>query len=894
MDEESFFKNLKWRSVGPLVQGGRITDIDVPPGNHFIIYVASASGGLWKTVNNGTTWKPIFDHESSITIGDIAIAYSNPDVIWVGTGENNSSRSSYAGTGVFKSTDGGKTWKNMGLTDSHHIGRIVIDPDNENVVYVASIGHLYTPGGDRGVYKTTNGGITWEKILTGDGENTGFIDLLMNPVDHKILYAAAWERSRKAWNFVESGEGSGIYKTTDGGITWKKLKNGLPSGKGVGRIGLSLCYSHPEIIYTIIDNQNHCPEKIEKEKIKSGIPIERLEKMTQEEFLKIDIKKIRLFLKENKVPKRYTAEEIIKRVEKGKITPKSIAENLRNANERLFRTNVIGAEVYRSDNGGKTWKKVNKKYIDNFYNTYGYYFGNIRVHPQNPDKIFILGVPILYSEDGGKTFKSISKRGVHADHHALWIDPRNPDRLIDGNDGGLNFSYDGGKTWQKINNIPLGQFYTISYDMEKPYNIYGGLQDNGVMYGPVTSSPGITKPWEMLIGGDGGFVQVDPVDTYIVYAESQFGFINRVNRKTKKVKSIRPESDFGEPALRFNWLTPFIISPHNRYILYLGAQKLFKSYNRGDTWYPISPDLTDNNPAKRGDVPYGTITAISESPLKPGLIYVGTDDGNVHVTMNGGAEWIKINKGLPKKWVTRIVASQFNEATVYVTLTGYRDDDFDKYIYISDDYGKNWKFIGDGLPHEPINVVREDPTNENILYAGTDLGVYCTLDKGKTWHSLNSNLPVNAMYDIKIHPRDGDIMVGTHGRSVFVMNLKWVRSLNDTILAKDAHLFKIKPVTLKKFYRRVFGEAEFVYFLKEKAFNKTDISIIDSNGNIIKTLKGGNDRGFNFVRWNLKIKENEKSIYIKPGNYTVKVKAGKIILEGILKVIYDKSMKNNG
>ncbi|MFQ6081856.1 MAG: WD40/YVTN/BNR-like repeat-containing protein [Candidatus Aminicenantia bacterium] len=889
LKNNSLFKNLKWRSVGPQVQGGRIVDLAIPKGNHFIIYAATASGGLWKTENNGTTWEPIFDNESSITIGDIAVADSDLNIIWVGTGENNSSRSSYSGTGVFKSTDGGKTWQNMGLTDTHHIGRIVIHPENPDIVYVAAIGHLYTDNEERGVFKTPDGGKNWEKILY-ISDKVGAIDLVMDPSDSNTLYAAAWERSRKAWNFVEGGEESRIYKTTDGGKTWKQLTNGLPAGENVGRIGLAIAPSNPNVIYALIDNQAKRPEEKpekKKEKETSGITLEQLEKMTSEEFLKLDPKRIQLFLKENNVPKEYSAEMIIDLVRKGQLDPPTIAQYLLDANRRLFETNIIGAEVYRSDDGGETWRKMNEKYIDNFCYTYGYYFGNIRVSPDNENQIYILGVPLLTSNDGGKTFQSIGGRGVHADHHALWIDPKNPDRLIDGNDGGLNFSYDRGKTWQKINNLPIGQFYTITVDMEKPYNIYGGLQDNGVMYGPSNSIPGVTDPWKTIYGGDGAYVQIDSTDSNIVYAESQFGNISRINKKDGTKKNIKPKAKIGETPLRYNWQTPFLISHHNPFILYYGANKLFKSLDRGDHWWPISDDLTTNL-QPQGDVPYSTITTISESPIRPGLLYAGTDDGNLWVTKNDGATWEKINQGLPKRWVSRVEASRFDEGTVYVSFTGYRNDDFEKYLFKSTDYGKTWVSVANNLPSEPINVIREDPKNKNILYVGTDLGVYITIDGGQTWHSLCNNLPTIAVHDLIVHPRDNDLVIGTHGRSVYVMNIENIQKFDEKIQAKDVYLFDIKPVKLRRYRYAPQPQAEIYYYLKES--QKIRISILDDSGKVIRRLEGTNDPGFNLAIWDLRVEDKgERKQYVKPGTYTVELAAEKIKIKKKIEVQLSKN-----
>ncbi|MGQ9619273.1 MAG: VPS10 domain-containing protein [Candidatus Aminicenantia bacterium] len=877
MRNTSIFRNLKWRCVGPEFMGGRITDIEIPQNKEFTIYIGVASGNVWKTENNCTTWTPIFDGESTFTIGDIAIAPSNPEIIWVGTGESNSSRSSYAGTGVFKSTDGGKTWKNMGLHDSHHIGRIIIHPENPNIVFVAVVGHLFTENEERGLFKTTDGGKTWKKVLYINSR-TGVSDVVFDPSDPNIIYAASWERIRRPWNFIGSGEGSGIWKSTDGGETWKRLTNGFPTGKNVGRIGIALSPSNPNVIYALLDNQ--AQRQVEKKE--GELEIENLKKMSKEEFIKLEPKKLERFLRKYNVPKEYRAEVVISMVKNGEITIQQLYNYLMDANRALFEANVVGAEVYRSDDKGETWKKANEKYIDNFYYSYGYYFGNIRVSPDDENQIYILGVSILKSDDGGKTFRRIDGRGVHADHHALWIDPKNPERLILGNDGGINISYDRGRTWQKINNLPIGQFYTVTVDMEKPYNIYGGLQDNGVLYGPSThvSEFGVPDPWKSLYGGDGAYVQVDPLDSNIVYVESQFGNIARINKKNGGRKNIKPIAKINEPPLRYNWQTPYLISPHNPFTIYYGANKVFKSLNRGDTWICISPDLT-TNPQPQGNVPYGTITTLSESPLKPGLIYAGTDDGNLWVTKNDGVTWEIISSNLPKKWVSRVVASKYEEGTVFVSLTGYRDDDFEKYLYISTDFGKTWKSISEGLPSESINVIREDPEVKDILYLGTDLGVYVSINRGKSWYSLCGNLPTTPVHDLIVHPRDTELVIGTHGRSVYVIKVDLIQKMiKDKIYEKEMHLFEIKPVdlTIARVIRQT--NAEIYIYLKKPLF--INVLISDKSGKVIRKIDIDGIEGINRVEWDLLSEKGER--ITEPGEYKVEVSAGESKLEGIIKL----------
>jgi photosystem II stability/assembly factor-like uncharacterized protein len=909
---ESVFKHLHWRCAGPEFQGGRISSIAVHPVNPYIIYVSAGSGNLWKTVNNGTTWEPIFDSQSTFAIGDIAVSPSNPDIIWVGTGEDLMARSSYAGTGVFKSTDAGKTWQNMGLHDSHHIGRIAVDPHNPDVVYVAAIGHQYTFNEQRGLFKTADGGKTWKKVLY-TGEKIGVVEVVLDPSDSTIVYAATWERDRKAWNIVKSGPGSGIYKSSDAGLTWKKLTPGFPDGKYVGRIGLAIAASNPNVIYALLDNQEPKPEPGKKEKsekkkkTRKGLTIIAVKKMSSEEFLAIAEKDLEDFLRDNRVPGRYTAKAIKKMVKTGELTPQKLAQYLLDAyaDRKLRRTDVKGGEVYRSDDKGETWQKTNQTYFDTFFRSYGYSFCDIRVSPDDENNIYILGIRMLASKDGGKTFWHIGgKKNVHVDHHALWIDPQNPDHIINGNDGGLNFSYDRGKTWEKIDNLPIAEFYAISVDMAVPYNIYGGTQDNGSLFGPSDHIPehGVPDPWKHLGGGDGFFVFVDPGDPNTVYFEYQFGILLRKDLASGAVKLIMPRTKIGEPALRFNFMTPFIISMHNRLTLYAGAQKLFKSLDRGDTWHCISPDLTTNpGPAKQGNVTYGTITTISQSPFQPGLLYVGTDDGNIHLSRNDGVQWEKLDEGLPERWVSRVLASRYDRALVYASFTGYRhrQDDFNCYLYKSTDYGKTWVSISANLPDESVNVVREDPKNENILYVGTDLGIYVSLDKGKTWNSLCNNLPTTPVHDLAVHPRDKELVIGTHGRGAFILDAAPIQTFEEKTRGKNAHLFAIRPTPLPA--ARKNGEwatekhrSAYIYYYLEKPRTPgaVKITVLDDKNKAIKTLRGTADKGINRAVWDLTFEGGtelgkgfaKSGRYVAPGTYTVRIEDGKISLTGKIQV----------
>ncbi len=716
LKEESPFRNLIWRSTGPEFCGGRIEAIACHPDEPYTFYVGAGSGNLWKTINNGTTWEPIFENESTFAIGCVTIAPSDPKILWIGTGEVLMARSSYAGTGVFKSTDAGKTWQNMGLHDSHHVSQIVIDPKNPDVVYAASLGRNYGPNQERGVFKTTDGGRNWEKVLY-ISEHVGIVELEMDPSDNKTMYAAAWERERKAWNNVAFGEGSGLYKTTDAGKTWKRLTKGLPAGEYTGRFGLAIAPSDPKIIYALLDNHEPPPAGTDRQGT---------------------------------------------------------------------------GEVYRSDDKGETWRKMHKDMVPT---TIGWDFCLLRVSPDNPDEIYILGGKLLHSTDAGKTYKETGEtivhllshdiRVMHLDMHEMWIDPKNPNRLLLGNDGGFYISHDRGNTWLHLNNFPIAEIYAVWVDMDKPYNIYAGTQDNAALYGPGNHNVkdrltryGVEDPWKDVYldqwgGGDSYFTYRDPLDHDIIFFEHQFGDLRRKNMKTGETTDIRPTAREGEPQLRYNWMTPYFISDYNKVTLYYAAHKVFKSTDRGDSWTCISPDLTTNpGPEKQGNVPYGTITMLSESQLKQGLIYAGTDDGNVQVTTDDGKNWKLVNEGLPPKWVSRVVASQHETGTVFVSLTGFREDDFNTYLFMSEDFGTTWISISGNLPSEGINVIREDPRNKNILYVGTDLGVYVTQDRGNTWHSLCNNLPTTPVHDMVIHPRDHELVIGTHGRSCFVLDVK--------------------------------------------------------------------------------------------------------------------------
>ncbi len=780
LEQKSLLKDVAFRNIGPSIMSGRVDDIEVNPADPTEFYVAYATGGLWHTTNNGQSFSSIFDSTDVIGIGDIAVNWASPRTIWVGTGEVNSSRSSYAGIGVYKSNDNGKTWEYLGLPESHHIGKIQLHPTDANTAWVGVLGHLYSPNKERGVFKTTDGGRTWRHTLAID-DNTGVVEMEINPSNPRELYAAAWYRTRRAWDFVEGGKTSGIYKSTDGGDTWQLLSKqgaGFPTGDGVGRIGLAVYPKDPKIVYAVVDNNFRRPDTAKKDT--GRYILTDFKDLTKEQFMNMDDRKIDSFFRSNQMNRRYSSAQVKEMVRTGKIKPTAVYEYLHDANTALFTTPIVGAEVYRSDDAGITWKKVNTKPIT-IYNTYGYYFGKIYVSPYNPEKVYILGFYAQISKDGGKTFTTIDKGNVHADHHALWINPNRDSHLINGNDGGVNITYDDGANWFKANAPSVGQFYAVTVDNARPYNVYGGLQDNGTWFGPSNHRENIgwidngQYAYRSIGGGDGMQVQVDTRDNVTVYAGFQFGFYTRQNLQRRDFKSVKPQHNLGEAPFRFNWQTPILLSSHNQDVFYYASNKFHRSLNKGDTMITMSSDLTSGG--KPGDVPYGTSTTITESPLRFGLLYVGTDDGFLHMTTDGGYSWKKISDKLPQHlWVSRVVASQYKESRVYATLNGYRWDNFLPYLYVSDDNGNTWTQLGKDLPNEPINVVREDPKNENILYVGTDGGLYVSYDRGNSFMMWNAGLPKSVpIHDIAIQSRDNEIVLGTHGRSLYVAKLDEVQ-----------------------------------------------------------------------------------------------------------------------
>jgi len=900
--QNSIVKNIPFENIGPKVMSGRIVALEVNPADPTEFYAAYASGGIWHTKDNGISFTSITDNAPTQNIGEIAMHWPSK-TLWVGTGENNASRSSYAGIGMLKTTDNGTSWEVKGLEDSHHIGKILINPNNPEEVVVGVTGHLYTPNAERGIYRSEDGGDSWEQVLFVN-ETSGIIDMSIVPNDFNIQYAAAWQKDRKAWNFSGNGSSSGIYKSTDAGKTWALIstdESSFPTGTGVGRIGLAVYDENT--VYAIHDSQFRRPDDAPKKA--NGLTKNDFKSMSKEAFLALQDKSLNAFLKENNFQEKYRAANLKNSVRNGLVMPKDLAIYLEDANALLFDTPVVGAEVFKSTDGGTTWTKTHTGYIDDLYYSYGYYFGHIHVAPKNGDKIYIYGVPLLKSDDGGASFTSIGKSNVHSDHHALWINPNKPGHLINGNDGGVNITYDDGAHWMKNNSTAVGQFYAINIDHEKPYNVYGGLQDNGVWKGAHNARNDERwqatghNPWTSIMGGDGMQVKIDNRNSNIVYTGYQFGNYFRLNLETKKRTYIQPKHELGEAPYRFNWQTPILLSSHNQDILYLGGNKLHRSLNQGDDWATISDDLTQGG--KKGNVAFGTLTTIAESPAQFGFLYTGSDDGYIHRSENGGGSWDRISDDLPQDlWVSRVIASEHQKERVYVTLNGYRNDDFAAYVYVSEDRGISWKSINRNLPNSPVNVIREDPNNDKILYLGNDQGVYVSFDKGQKWQPFNKGLTTAAVHDLVVQPEANHLLVGTHGRSIYKADLAPFQKLNNAFLKQELALLDPEKVKHSKrwgssysSWRKVF-EPETTFTAFAKTSGAYEMQIKDVKGTVLFSQKGTLDVGFNFVIYALEkdangiknYNKNNKKLpsksakngthYLEKGTYSVEFTKGTI------------------
>lgn len=758
MLDQSPHRSNMWSYLGPTNVSGRATDIAVADKNgQRSIYVGYATSGIWKTSDNGKTWAAIWEHMATTSIGDIAVAPSNPDIVYVGTGEANIFRASMAGTGMYKSVDAGRTWQHIGLTDSQTIGRVIVHPTNPDIVWVAASGHEWTDNETRGIFKTTDGGRNWTRVFYKSAR-TGASDLAIDPRNPDVLYAALWQRIRRKWSDprVEPGYNEGgLIKTTDGGRTWTDVSQGLPAPEFRGRIGIDISLSNPDTLYALVDNY-----------------------------------------------------------EIGRFPP----AGARDAYGRPMPQGagfIKGSDVFRSNDAGRSWTRTSRHdeattdYLNNHAGTYGWVFGQIRVDPTNAERIFIMGVPLSVSTNGGRTFarfggQSVSNvdgsptGGVHGDHHGMWIDPANPNVIYNANDGGFYMTADGGQNWVFAVSAAGAQFYNVELDTSAPMWAYGSIQDHGSRRGRVDISKGRGNipavAWENAPGGEGSHHAVDPNNPNIVYTHGFYGNFSRTDlgatppetgrgrgrggRGQGVATPIQPTDPTAE--LRAQWMAPFVISPHDSSVVYAGFQFLFRSSTRGDTWTKISPDLTNNNSAEIGEnptaIPYQSIVAIAESPVRKDLFYVGSDDGRIHASLDGGKEWTELTTRIPvRRWISRIVPSQFAENTVYITQRGREDDDFGAYIWRSTDSGRTFESLVNNIPAGPVNVIREDPRNRNVLYVGTDFGVFVSTNGGTRWQVLGGNMPSVQVSDLQFHKRDLVLVASTYGRGMWAFDVSGIR-----------------------------------------------------------------------------------------------------------------------
>jgi photosystem II stability/assembly factor-like uncharacterized protein len=811
---------LTLRNIGPFRSGSWVTTVAVPDAplhDHlYTIWVGERSGGVWKTTDGGTTWDPVFDAAGVAPIGAIAVAPTDPNVVWVGTGDQANARSSYAGRGIFKTTDGGKTWHLMGLPDSQHIARIVIDPHDANRVFVAAMGHLFSKNSERGVFRTIDGGRSWTRVLYEDDE-TGAIDLVMDPQSPAVLYAAMYDKQRLPWRLIETGPGSGIFKTTDGGNTWRKLVGGLPAAN-LGRIGIDISRKHPRVLYALVENQNPPPASSENR------------------------------------GRGATAQG-----SRGGAQP------------------IVGNELYRTDDGGETWRKTSDTNVAGGKAPYS--FNQLRVDPGDDDRVIVTSDSMTITEDGGKTWddRRIWPNGffrrAFGDFRTMWFDPADPKRILIGSDGGLQFSFDGGHTTDFFPNIRAGEAYAVGVDMDDPYHVYAGFQDHDSWKGPVNGRWGVVtlEDWATVGPGDGMYNVVDPTDSRWVYNTRELNQMGRMDQQTGMRADIRPPKPANIDRLRYNWIAPIAISPHDPRTIYAGAQVLFRSTDRGDHWDVISPDLTTNDASKIGypSTPYCTISTISESAATAGLIWVGTDDGKVQLTRDGGKAWTDVTSALTAagapadRWVSRVFASPHDAATAFVAKNGFRNDDVTPYVYETNDGGRTWRSIAGDLPPAPVNVVVQDRKNPRLLFVGNDLGVFVSIDGGAAWSPLRANLPPVAVHDLLIHPREQDLVLATYGRALWTGDISPLQELTPAVLDEAVHLFDVKPKARYGFgtqgmnfelygdkYLRVPNEPEALvvnYYLRTAQSGEATVTLAGAAGDAVRHVTGPAKGGLNHV-----------------------------------------------
>lgn len=815
-DLSDILSELRYREIGPALMGGRISSLAVVESRPQTFFLGTGSGGLWRTDNHGTSWTPLFDDQPTSSIGDVAIDQGNPNLVWVGTGEPQNRQSSPWGNGVYKSTDGGSTWSHMGLEGTRHIGRVLINPRNPDIVWVAAVGDLWTSNPERGVYRTEDGGVTWERVLYVD-DHTGAIDLAMDPHDPATVFAAMYQRRRTGFGFNGGGPGSGIYRTMDGGESWSEVTEGLPQGDK-GRIGLDVFRQNGNVVYALVEAD-----------------------------------------------------------------ARSAAQGFGGGG------GPSESGLFRSTDRGTSWEKMSDT------NPRPMYYSQVRIDPSNSDRIYVLGSALMVSDDAGRTFRSDGATQIHVDHHDLWINPEDPDHLILGSDGGVSASWDGSAHWRMFDNIALGQFYTIAHDMRDPYYVCGGLQDNDPWCGPsnTRSFHGIRhQDWYETAYGDGFWTVVDPTDSTIVFSESQNGNMNRYDLITGEKTPLRPitgprENGDSAKEYRFNWNSPLLISRHDPATIFLGGNYLMRSRDRGMSWEEVGGmDLTkqiDRTQLEIMGVPgsepmmsihdgistYGNLTVVGESHFTADVIYVGTDDGNVQVTMDGGASWTDVSgsfPGLPERtYVSRLAPSAHEPGRVYATFDGHRNGDYAAYVYVSENYGRDWRRIDDGLPDGwSVNVIVEHHRAPNLLFVGNEVGVYVSIDRGEEWTRLKNNFPTVPVDDLVIHPRENDLIVGTHGRSAWILDdIGPLEHLSATVIASSVHMFPVRNTIMWAqkgdwpFYGATYSApnppraTRIRYYLQDAPAENSlfTVEITDAAGEKVRTFDGPHQPGINEILW---------------------------------------------
>ena len=851
---------LQPRPIGPAVTGGRIHDVEAIPSDPSVIFAATASGGLWKSTNRGITWRNVFDTMAVSTFGDVSVAPSDHQILYAGTGEQNNRQSTSWGNGVYRSDDGGESWQHLGLTETRHIGKVRVHPSNPDVVYVAALGNLWAPSQERGVFRSRDGGESWEKILFVD-EHTGAVDLVMNPRDPDVLYAATYQRLRRAWGFNGGGPGSGIYKTTDGGETWTELTNGIPQGDK-GRIGLALAYSNPQVLNAVIQHADEDQEG-----------------------------------------------------------------------------------TYRSQDGGESWERVNP------LNPRPMYYSHIFIDPTNEDRVYVLGTSSYKSEDGGRTFDGIAVRptydvGVHADHHTLWIDPNDPDHLYLAGDAGFHESYDRGDTFRKINNFVIGQFYGIGVDMREPYYVYGGMQDNHSWLGPSRTRRWVgivNDDWKQIGFGDGMYWQIDPTSARYAYGNSQNGNYTRVDAYTGDILDISPVEPAGEDDYRFDWVSPSLVSAHDPSTVYVGGNRLFTSRDRGLSWErtrdltrQVDRDTLELMGVEGADITlsrndgtssYGEIVTIAESPLDAEILWVGTDDGNLQVSRDGGETWTEVGRnvqGVPDgTYVSRVTASVAGEGVAYATFDAHRDGDFAPYVFRTEDFGASWEPLMEDLPSGSVNDIVEHPDAPHVLFLGTEHHLFASTDAGANWARWEG-MPTTHYDDILIHPREKDLVLGTHGRSIWILDdTRPLAEWTGSVAASAAHIFSVRDAIIFQYWKDTSyrGQAEYagenplygalITYKLGSGSGSAFLTIRGPNGEVIRRYEVPGEEGLHRVNWDLRYpadpgggperwthfqhEELPRSVgpqgyLVSPGRYTATLEARGTTVSTEIRVLPDPEM----